>query len=66
MILRKPLRPKRRALRIPPVFELKVSLRHIDPLIWRQLLIYGSTTLHGLHGAIQESFGCENYHLYQF
>lgn len=66
MIRAKASRPKRRPLRIPPVFELKVSLRNIDPLIWRQLLIYGSTTLHGLHGAIQESFGWENYHLYQF
>ncbi len=67
MILRKPPRPKRRALRIPPVFELKISLRHIDPLIWRQLLIYGSH--HASRPARRDprnlSAG-ENYHLYQF
>jgi hypothetical protein len=58
--------PRRHPLRIPPVFELKITLRNINPPIWRQLLIYGSTTLHGLHGAIQESFGWQNYHLYEF
>jgi hypothetical protein len=66
MIRRKPARSRRSPLRIPPVFELKVALRHIQPPIWRQLLIYGSTSLHGLHEAIQEAFGWENYHLYAF
>ena len=51
---------KRLPLRIPPVFELKVTLRHIKPAIWRQLLIYGSRSLHGLHSAIQEAFGWQD------
>ena len=57
---------KRLPLRIPPVFELKVTLRHIKPAIWRQLLIYGSTSLEGLHSALQEAFGWQDYHLYEF
>jgi hypothetical protein len=66
MIRRKAKPRKRRPLRIPPVFEMRVALRQIKPPIWRQLLIYGSTSLHGFHGAIQEAFGWQNYHLYEF
>ena len=53
-------------LRIPPVFELRVEIQHVAPPIWRQLLVYGSTSLHGLHEMIQAAFGWENSHLYEF
>ena len=59
--------PRRhRPLRIPPVFEMHIALRHIAQPIWRRILIYGSTTLHGFHLAIQEAFGWQNCHLYSF
>jgi hypothetical protein len=51
----------------PPVaYRLKVSLRHISPMIWRRLLVPRDLTLYGLHRTIQIAFGWEDYHLHAF
>ena len=47
-------------------YRLKVSLRHISPMIWRRLVVPSDLTLHGLHRAIQIAFGWEDYHLHAF
>ena len=47
-------------------YRLKVSLRHISPMIWRRLVVPGDLTLYGLHRSIQIAFGWEDYHLHAF
>lgn len=48
------------------VYQLKVSLRDISPMIWRRLLVPADLTLYGLHRAVQIAFGWENCHLHAF
>lgn len=48
------------------VYQLKVSLRGISPMIWRRLLVPAEMTLYGLHRVVQISFGWEDYHLHAF
>lgn len=47
-------------------YRLKVSLRHIYPMIWRRLLAPSDLTLYGLHRSVQIAFGWEDYHLHAF
>jgi hypothetical protein len=55
-----------RGRRSPAVYDLHISIRHIDPPIWRRIVVWGWTSLDSLHLIIQELFGWQNYHLYQF
>jgi hypothetical protein len=55
-----------RAARTPQRLVLRVTLRDIDPPIWRQLLIPDRLTLHQLHRVLQLVFGWQDYHLYAF
>jgi hypothetical protein len=48
------------------ILQLTATLRDIDPPIWRRLLVREDITLTQLHLTLQEVFGWENYHLYQF
>lgn len=48
------------------VYQLRVVLAGISPLIWRRLLVAGTTTLAGLHTALQTSFGWSDEHLHRF
>lgn len=48
------------------VYQIKVSLRDISPMIWRRLLVPADLTLHGLHRAIQIAFEWQDYHLHAF
>lgn len=45
---------------------LKVTLDHIEPVIWRTFQIPISATLDDLHDVLQIVMGWENYHLYAF
>ena len=49
-----------------PVFQLKVSLDGIAPVIWRRLQVPGNATLGWLHAVIQVAMGWTNSHLHQF
>jgi hypothetical protein len=40
----------------PDVYQLRIVLRGISPLIWRRLLVRGDTTLAQLHLMLQLSF----------
>ena len=42
----------------PIVYQLRVVLRGISPLIWRRLLVRGDSTIADLHHALQIAFGC--------
>ena len=48
------------------IYQIKVTLRHSKPPIWRRLLVSSETTLIQLHRIIQEAMGWEDYHLHQF
>lgn len=44
------------------IYQLKIFLREISPMIWRRLLVRDDTTLVGLHETIQVAMGWESYH----
>lgn len=48
------------------IYELYVELEHIEPLIWRRLLVPGSITLPKLHDLLQLAMGWTNSHLHSF
>lgn len=48
------------------IYQFKVSLLSIKPLIWRRILIEPENTLEDFHQVIQLSMGWEDYHLYSF
>ena len=48
------------------IYELKIQLEHIRPLIWRRFQVPAETRLDRLHVIIQWVMGWSNYHLYEF
>lgn len=52
--------------RIERVFDLKVTLRHITPPVWRLVRVKGSTRLSRLHEVLQATMGWWNCHLHQY
>src|SRR5215470_13866992 len=48
------------------VYQLKVALRGISPLIWRRLLVRADTSLAELHHILQLVMGWPNSHLHRF
>jgi Plasmid pRiA4b ORF-3-like protein len=48
------------------VYQLRVVLRGISPLIWRRLLIRGDSTIADLHRTLQVVFGWSDEHLHRF
>lgn len=51
---------------MPRYYEFEVSLQEIQPRIWRRFLLRTTATFAQLHKAIQESFGWEERHLWEF
>lgn len=50
----------------PAIYQLKVVLQSISPMIWRRLLIHGDSTIIDLHYIIQIAMGWSDDHLHQF
>jgi len=48
------------------VYQLRVVLRGISPLIWRRLLVRSDTTVAGLHAIFQAAFSWDGSHLHRF
>lgn len=48
------------------MYQLRVVLAEVSPLIWRRLQVTGSTTLAELHQVLQMSFGWEGDYLHSF
>lgn len=48
------------------IYQLKIFLREISPMIYRRLLVSGDTNLLELHEIIQIAMGWEGYHLWTF
>jgi len=49
-----------------PVFQFKITLLEIEPLIWRRIQISDQCTFWDLHVAIQDAMGWTDSHLHQF
>jgi hypothetical protein len=49
-----------------PAYRIKITLRDIEPPIWRRIIVPSRWTLHELHEAIQVAMGWLNCHLYEF
>jgi Plasmid pRiA4b ORF-3-like protein len=50
----------------PDIYQLRIVLRGISPLIWRRLLVQSDTTLAQLHLMLQILFAWSNEHLHHF
>ena len=48
------------------VYQLKVTLREINPPVWRRILVPGNTKLPDLHLMLQAAMGWANGHLHKF
>ena len=59
------LRMKRQRIH-PDIYQLRIVLRDISPLIWRRVLVRSDTTLAQLHLMLQILFEWSNEHLHCF
>ena len=50
----------------PFVFQLRVVLRGISPLIWRRILVRSDSTIADLHATLQLALGWSDDHLHRF
>jgi hypothetical protein len=48
------------------VYQLKIALRGISPLIWRRLLVHADTSIADLHHILQLAMGWTDSHLHRF
>ena len=49
-----------------PIYQLKVTLTHSKPPIWRRIQVRPDITLYKLHQILQIVMGWTNSHLHQF
>lgn len=47
-------------------YQVKITIKDIEPDIWRRLLVPGGITFHKFHKIIQAAFDWQDYHLYLF
>jgi len=53
--------------RVPwPIYQLKITLRDIQPPIWRRIQVASDVTLYQLHNLLQLVMGWSDSHLHQF
>ena len=50
----------------PHVLQIKVTLEHVKPPVWRRLLLSDASSFWDLHVAIQDAMGWVDCHLHQF
>ncbi|MDA1044315.1 MAG: plasmid pRiA4b ORF-3 family protein [Verrucomicrobia bacterium] len=53
-------------LSAPEIYQLKVRLLGISPMIWRRVLVPSSASLRELHGVLQVAMGWDGIHLFLF
>jgi hypothetical protein len=46
----------------PVVYQLRIVLRGISPLIWRRMLVRSDSTVADLHAILQTAFGWSDEH----
>ncbi|MBV8176156.1 MAG: plasmid pRiA4b ORF-3 family protein [Verrucomicrobia bacterium] len=50
----------------PAIYQLRVVLCAVSPLVWRRLLVASQTSLAELHGILQTAFDWSGEHLHRF
>lgn len=50
----------------PEIYQLRVVLRGVSPLVWRRLLVGSDTSLAELHEILQHAFAWSDDHLHRF
>jgi hypothetical protein len=50
----------------PSVYQLKITLLEVNPLVWRRIQVRGDTYLDELNLMIQAAMGWQNCHLHRF
>jgi hypothetical protein len=58
--------PARNNTKSVPIYQLKVTLEHSKPPIWRRIQVRADITLYKLHQTLQIAMGWTNSHLHQF
>src|SRR6266700_6093036 len=58
--------PEPPAFSEPVVYQLRVVLRGVSPLIWRRLLVRSDSTIADLHASLQRVLGWSDEHLNRF
>lgn len=58
--------PPRRARKLDWVWQLRIELLDVQPLVWRRLLVPADVTLPKLDRVIQTALGWTNSHLHEF
>ena len=48
------------------IYQLSITLRDVEPPIWRRVLVAGDATMNALHLVIQTVMAWEDYHLHSF
>ncbi|MFH1251576.1 MAG: plasmid pRiA4b ORF-3 family protein [bacterium] len=48
------------------VYQIKITLKDIDPPVWRRIIVPDSYSFWDLHCAIQDALGWWDYHLHEF
>ena len=48
------------------IVRIRISLKGIEPVIWRLVEVPVGLSLKGLHDVIQASFGWQDYHIHEF
>lgn len=51
---------------VETIYQLRVVLSEVSPLIWRRIQVTGATTLTGLHEVLQTAFGWDDDYLHEF
>jgi Plasmid pRiA4b ORF-3-like protein len=51
---------------LPTIYQLRIVLRGVSPLVWRRLLVHCNTSLAHLHDILQIAFAWSGEHLYDF
>lgn len=48
------------------VYQIKITMKDIEPLIWRRIVVPDHYTFWDLHCGIQDAMGWDDYHLHEF
>lgn len=51
---------------VPSVARLRITLRHVEPAVWRRLEVPTDSTFEGLHRYLNTAMGWLDYHLHDF